>query len=88
LNAAKTSKPGKFKVNKNDVKCYNCGKKGHFKGEYRKPIMNETHKNDVHEDSYVALHANTMQMSSETWVVDNEASNHVHPNMFIRLRNA
>jgi hypothetical protein len=40
------------------------------------PIKNETNrnesKNDVHEDSYAALHSN---MSSVTWLIDNGVSN-------------
>jgi hypothetical protein len=63
LNVAKASKSGKSKVDTKDIKCYNCGKKGNFKSECRKPIKNETNKNesknDVHEDSHVALHSNT-----------------------------
>ena len=33
LNAAKAPKQGKSKIDKKDVKCYNCGKKGHYKSE-------------------------------------------------------
>ncbi len=38
LNAAKAWKQGKPKIDKKDVKCYNCGKKGHYKSECRKPL--------------------------------------------------
>jgi hypothetical protein len=34
-------------------------------------------KNDVHEDSYVALHSDTMAMNSDIWVIDSGASNHM-----------
>jgi hypothetical protein len=81
LNAAKASKQGKSKIDKKDVKCYNCDKNGHFKSECRKPLktaMNKNEsKNDVHEDSYVALHSDTMAMNSDTWVINNGASNHM-----------
>jgi hypothetical protein len=50
LNAAKTSKQGKSKIDKKDVKCYNCGKKGHYKSECRKPLKTEMNKNESKND--------------------------------------
>ncbi len=81
LNATKASKQGKSKIEKKDAKCYNCGKKGHYQSECRKPLKTEMNKNesknDAHEDSYIALHLDTMQMNSDIWLIDSGASNHM-----------
>jgi hypothetical protein len=44
------------------LKCYNCGKKGRYKSECRKPLKTNESKNDVHEDSYVALYSDNIYM--------------------------
>ena len=59
------------KKSKAQIKCYNCGKTGHYKNECRSP------KKDYEsgDSSYVAL--NTGVRDDNVWIIDSGASNHM-----------
>jgi hypothetical protein len=60
---------------KKQVKCYSCGKLGHYKNECR----NKKKKNENYMESHVAFHTNIMRRSEDRamWVIDSGASNHM-----------
>jgi hypothetical protein len=71
---ALTSAPSKMRFDKKSkaqVKCYNCGMKGHYKFECRSPKKDV----DSNDSSYVALH--TEVQGENKWVIDSGASNHM-----------
>ena len=88
LNATKLVKK---KIDKKNIKCFNCNQKGHFKSACPK-IKREEAKNGTQgngdEDSYVALHSDTVTGQSATWIIDSGASNHMtwDIRMFIKLQ--
>ena len=69
---ALTSNVSKKKnFDKRNVKCYNCGMKGHFKNECRSSKKNYEQR----DSSYVALNADSQ--GGNMWVIDSGASNHM-----------
>jgi len=88
LNATKLVKK---KIDKKNIKCFNCNQKGHFESACPK-IKREEAKNGTQgngdEDSYVALHSDIVTGQSATWIIDSGASNHMtwDIRMFIKLQ--
>ncbi len=65
----------KDKKDKKQVKCFGCGKMGHFKSECRA----KKSPNEDKSESHVAFNANVKRSSEDRamWVVDSGASNHM-----------
>ena len=67
----------KEKVSKENVECFYCHKKGHYKVECRKFLATQTSKPEAASASGIFVIENFLSLSSTTWVLDTGSGSHI-----------